>query len=62
MKTKIKMSVPKARRILRLYKDYKLAEYLGVTKQCVSAWRKRGFISYKKAAAIQDGQIMEAGE
>jgi len=53
--TKLKMTVPKARRILKIKSDYKLAQHFDVSRQAVSMWRKRGFIGYAYAA-----QVMEA--
>jgi hypothetical protein len=53
MKTKLKMTVPKARKLAKARSDYHLAQILGVTRQCVSMWRSRGYVGFAYAARLQ---------
>ena len=52
MKNKIMLSVDKARKLTGDQSDYMLAKRMNVTRQCVSMWRKRGWIAHKQAAAL----------
>lgn len=42
-----KMSVDTARELAGAETDYRLAKLLGVTRQAVGFWRKRGHIGFK---------------
>lgn len=58
MNKKMKLSVPKARKLTKTKSDYQLAQKLGVTRQCVSMWRKRGFIGYAYAEKLNQAWNM----
>ena len=53
-KTREKMSVDAARKVAGARSDYHLAQLLGVTKQLVSSWRKRGYIGFDYPEQCRD--------